>query len=230
MADPATARALPLPVLVRGRLYRWIPGLGLDPAVVETIRPWIAREAYRVLSRGAIAKGLELEDLLQQGLMGGLEAARAFDPAFGTTFLTYAQFRVRKRMLDLVQDEVHITRRGRDAGHRVWMTSLDAPLRPQADGDLSLAGLLPSEVESPEVEADRASLRDLFHRALAALKPREREILRWRYGLGGREPRTFEALGQTLGVSRQRVQQVEAEALAALRRALERQGHRPHLI
>ena len=52
------------------------------------------------------------------------------------------------------------------------------------------------------------------------LNPREQHILRLRYGLGGEEEHTLEQIGQTIGVSRERVRQIEARSLNKLRETL----------
>ena len=49
------------------------------------------------------------------------------------------------------------------------------------------------------------------------LNPREQRILRLRYGLGGEEEHTLEQIGRTIGVSRERVRQIEARSLKKLR-------------
>jgi RNA polymerase primary sigma factor len=56
------------------------------------------------------------------------------------------------------------------------------------------------------------------------LPPKEREILFDRFGLGGAEPMTLEAIGRRMGVTRERVRQIEASALQKLRRRLEARG------
>jgi RNA polymerase primary sigma factor len=66
----------------------------------------------------------------------------------------------------------------------------------------------------------QADLREL----LDDLPPKEREILFDRFGLGGEAPVTLESIGQRLGVTRERVRQIEASALQKLRRRLEARG------
>ena len=55
-----------------------------------------------------------------------------------------------------------------------------------------------------------------------ALTPREREIMKLRYGLGGRSEKTLEEIGEKLGVTRERIRQIQLCALGKLRRALGR--------
>ena len=64
---------------------------------------------------------------------------------------------------------------------------------------------------------------------IGSLTPREQLILRLRYGLGGEEEHTLEQIGQSLGLSRERVRQLEARALKKLRETLPAQNLHPIL-
>ena len=70
---------------------------------------------------------------------------------------------------------------------------------------------------SPEDAASRAVLKDEVGELLKTLSPREREILRLRFGLDGRRPWTLEEIGRKSGITRERVRQIEKKALAKLR-------------
>ena len=65
------------------------------------------------------------------------------------------------------------------------------------------------------LESDRAQS---IQRALAGLTPREAKILRMRFGIDDANDRTLEEIGRAFGVTRERVRQIEAQALAKLRR------------
>jgi RNA polymerase primary sigma factor len=93
-------------------------------------------------------------------------------------------------------------------------TSLDAPIGDQDDavfGDF-VAGDEPLPEETVEVRMRRQALRS----ALASLPEREREVVTLRYGIDGREPRTLEEIGRRLGLTRERVRQIELESLRRL--------------
>ena len=93
-------------------------------------------------------------------------------------------------------------------------TSLDAPVGDQDDavfGDF-VAGNEPLPEETVEVRMRRQALRS----ALASLPEREREVVTLRYGIDGREPRTLEEIGRCLGLTRERVRQIELESLRRL--------------
>ena len=57
---------------------------------------------------------------------------------------------------------------------------------------------------------------------MRVLNPREREVVVSRFGLGGDDPQTLEEVGQTYGVSRERIRQIQKQAVEKLRHALQR--------
>ena len=93
--------------------------------------------------------------------------------------------------------------------------SLETPI---GDGDSSVADLIPDlNADQPEVEtADRARSSELLD-ALEKLQPRQRRVVIERFGLDGVRPRTLEEVGANLGITRERVRQLEARALRELR-------------
>jgi RNA polymerase primary sigma factor len=94
--------------------------------------------------------------------------------------------------------------------------SLETPLGDGTDG--LLGDFVPdrSSEEPPEV-ATRHLLRDEVEGLLSQLTERERRILELRYGLGAREPLTLQEIGEEVGLTRERVRQIEGEALEKLR-------------
>jgi RNA polymerase primary sigma factor len=95
--------------------------------------------------------------------------------------------------------------------------SLDSPV---GDGHSRLGDFLADRTAFSLVEAVLAEeLRGQLHDALHTLPPREASILRARFGLDGGKERTLEAIGRELRLSRERVRQLEAKALAKLRQS-----------
>ena len=93
-------------------------------------------------------------------------------------------------------------------------TSLDAPVGDSEDavfGDF-VAGDEPLPEETVELHLRSEALRS----ALASLPPRERDVVVMRYGLTGAEPQTLEEIGRRLGLTRERVRQIELESLRRL--------------
>ncbi len=205
--------------------------------------------------------GLPLEDLLNEGNVGLIEAANRFDPSRGNKFITYAVWWVRRGILRALADHSRLVRlpdyqrkeirRIRDAenslGHelgrapdsseiserlsrsiksvgRMMQSQLrelpiDAPAREgraHRIADLLADRILPS----PEDAVIRAQALQLVSRALSLLEPRERDVLQYRYGLGGGQGLSLTKVGKRMGLSGERVRQIESDAIVRLRKMI----------
>ncbi len=125
------------------------------------------------------------------------------------------------RALGLAHEEVD-----RVAATMSPIRSLHAPL--QGLDDVSFEEALPDdEAPDPVEEVDREEMSGAVHGLLSSLSDRERQILAWRFGLQGDESGiTLGEIGERLGISRERVRQIEGAALARLRHTSEAQGLR----
>ncbi len=100
--------------------------------------------------------------------------------------------------------------------------SAQAPVsleKPAGDEDGSEFGELLADVgaECPYERAVKLVTLETLRGALGQLTQRERTVLLWRHGLGGEQPRTFEEIGRTLAVTRERARQIESRALDKLK-------------
>ncbi|MDT7836701.1 sigma-70 family RNA polymerase sigma factor [Aquabacterium sp. OR-4] len=102
-------------------------------------------------------------------------------------------------------------------------TSLDAPLALDTAESL-LDGVADERAADPVGLMLSHEVSALLAQGLAGLNAREREVLSGRYGLDDREPETLEVLAQRLGLTRERVRQIQQEALLKLRRRMAGQG------
>jgi RNA polymerase sigma-32 factor len=104
--------------------------------------------------------------------------------------------------------------------------SLDEPLSPDGEDGATRGSLLVDSGPSPETlaigQVDGARVRKILAEAIAQLPDRDREILTAR--LLGERKTEFQDLGQRLGVTKERVRQIEQKALRALRASLEARG------
>jgi RNA polymerase sigma-32 factor len=204
--------------------------------------------------------GLSPDELVSEGLLGLVKAARDFDPRHGTRLATYAAWWIRARIRSFTVNNRRIVRGSSTRAARKLMSRLRRTERElsQAQGswpdDAAVAAALnvrTDDVEemraflggrdaaygievdgtaaaiaantpSPEVLAIEADNRrvaaELLHEALAGLDARARRVIERRY-LSERES-TFGDLSDELGVSRERVRQIEAQAKASVRNAI----------
>jgi RNA polymerase sigma factor RpoD-like protein len=94
--------------------------------------------------------------------------------------------------------------------------SLEAPVGEEENSHLG--DFVPDdEVRSPVDAASNLVLREQLEQLLGQLNPREREVLKLRFGLDDGYPRTLEEVGQMFNVTRERIRQIEAKALKKLR-------------
>jgi RNA polymerase primary sigma factor len=186
-------------------------------AMATTVRSnqglvYMAVRRYQVALRKA--QGLEEADLVQAGLMGLAKAWERFDPAKGT-WSTYAMWWVHhgiRRTLSNQSREIRIPCHALESGRctGIATVSLSTPLDPdRCLGDCMAAP------ERDDDELDEAEQRQRLEPHLAALEPRLALVVRLR--LAGK---TLKEIGGELGVSRERIRQLEGLAIGQLRRAL----------
>lgn len=183
--------------------------IGARNALIVGNLPFIHWQARRL---GAKGWPLEHAELVTEGVFGLIRAIDLFDASHGCRLITLAAWHVRQRMTRAARRArgaatvaVHAnTPEAREA--RRPAVSLDAPIGD--DGD-PLVTTLPDPRPSPE---EATACRELAG-IIATLDPRSASILRRRFA-GER----LEAIGTDLGVTRERVRQLEGAAVSRLRR------------
>jgi RNA polymerase primary sigma factor len=93
--------------------------------------------------------------------------------------------------------------------------SLETPIGKEEDS--RLGDFIESDGETPEDQVAKSLLREDLESVLSTLSPRERDVLRLRYGLDDGRMKTLEEIGQIFNVTRERIRQIEAKALRKLR-------------
>ena len=136
---------------------------------------------------------LSYEEALQAGRIGLWQAIRGYDPAQGTAFSTYAWVAIWRQ----------VYRRGQELSKEA---AVSLPERPAS-------WVRPDPGEAVDQELTRGALHDL----VGQMPKHLRRVIVGRYGLGKELPCTLKELGEELGLSSERVRQLQQEALAWLR-------------
>lgn len=207
-----------------------------------------------------IGRGVPFLDLIQEGNIGLIRAARKFEYQRGHKFSTYATWWIRQAVSRAVADQGRTIRVPVHMGdqinklRRVTLTmtqqlgrdpTIDELARELETTPDKISTLLevarrPISLETPTDEDEESELGDFIEdsrspapatiteqemlrehmaAALAKLPEREAHILQLRYGLLDGEMHTLEEVGKEIGVTRERVRQLEAQALNRLRRS-----------
>jgi RNA polymerase primary sigma factor len=217
-----------------------------------------------------MGRGVPFLDLIQEGNIGLIRAAKKFDYRRGHKFSTYATWWIRQAVTRAIADQgrtirvpVHMgdqinkllriqhqltQRLGRDPGVEELAEALEVtpqkvenmiqvarrPLSletPTDDEEDSVLGdfIQDEEIPAPDDTATYNLLKEHLSVVLEGLPPREVRILQLRYGLLDGQAYTLEEVGRKMGVTRERVRQIEAQALSRLRHPAIRRKLREYL-
>jgi RNA polymerase primary sigma factor len=205
-----------------------------------------------------MGRGVPFLDLIQEGNIGLIRAAKKFDYRRGHKFSTYATWWIRQAVTRAIADQgrtirvpVHMgdqinkllrishqltQQLGRDPSTDELAQALDVPPKkvenmiqvarrpisletPTDEEEDSVLGDFIEDEESPApaMTVTQTLLKEQLQDALGSLPPREVRILQLRYGLLDGQSYTLEEVGRKMGVTRERVRQIEAQALSRLR-------------
>jgi RNA polymerase primary sigma factor len=214
--------------------------------------------------------GLSFLDLINEGNIGLIEAAKRFQPGKNVKFITYAVWWVRQAIVHALSDHsgaFRLPQKQANLLYRIGKTisqlTLELERSPTAeeiarkleiqveevtnllqvsDENVSLSTVIDEEhdfhlsdkLEQDQIpSADEELLRDSLKTHLAAcldeLDPKEEKVLRLRFGLGEEDPKTLKEIGEMMGLSRERIRQIEAQALEKLNRSQKCQQLRGYL-
>lgn len=143
-------------------------------------------------------------ELVSDGNMSLIRAVEKFDYSRGNKFSTYASWAIMKNFARTIPDEHRVRDRFRTSHSEMFLTTEDS----RSD-----------EYEQETLQMQREAQ---VERILNRLDEREQRIIISRFGLDrGNEPRTLKQVGAALGVTKERIRQIEARALSKLRKAAE---------
>lgn len=160
------------------------------------------------------ATKMDMDDLVQEAYLGLIDAAEAFDPERGR-FSTYARWHILKRIMEAIHNRNDIVRTPRRKPS-VRCGSLDAE---RTDSGASIMDLLEADDTDPAEKMDRDAERAAIRACVHELPWREAVVIRLRHGINT-DRLTLVQTAQILGVSRERVRQIQLVAETKLRRIL----------
>ena len=153
------------------------------------------------------------EDLISIGTIGLIKGISTFQSEKGTRLATYAA--------RCIENEILMHFRGQKKS--ATDVSLSDYIETGKDGtSLSLMDVVCSDEDVFEQLSEQELIGRMSHAVQTVLEPREREILRMRYGLSGATPLTQREVAEQCGISRSYVSRIEKKALRKLREELER--------
>jgi RNA polymerase primary sigma factor len=169
--------------------------------------------------------GVSVLDLIHEGNLGLIEAARRFDPSHNVKFISYAVWWVRQAMTHVLSDQARAfslpPKLLATLGRQAVDVSLSDPIASARDGHpLELGDVLAHDHASVADELMHQSDLDGLADALRELDGKEREVVRLRFGLEDDEPRTLQEIGDRLHLSRERIRQIESRAKSKLRQSV----------
>ena len=222
-----------------------------------------SRASYFYRSHG---NDLELEDLVQSGMLGMIRAAEKFDLTLGYKFTTYAYKWIDKAIRKAINKEGHTIRipagkylklnklkqilkanpeaseeelykilkqEGIDKKqaddlflinrNQVNSTSLNINLDSEDSTGDELMDMVGDESTPVDMLILEKDMENFLLKALDQLTDREKQIIIFRYGLDNEKPKTLEEIGKIYDLSRERIRQIENQALGKLKEFSERE-------
>ncbi len=167
-----------------------------------------------VIARQYQGQGLSMEDLVSEGNLGLMKAARKFDATRGLRFVNYAVVFIRQQIEKAVRKEsdeqrVESTRDGQTR-------SVDAPLGSKANVSL-LSVLVNADSPQADQRVYNANLEDAIERSLQTLNERETTVINAFFGIG-EERQTMAEIAERMSLKRERVRQIRDRAVRRLKK------------
>lgn len=211
------------------------------------------------IAKEYVNRGIEFEDLIDEGNAGLIQAVNHFDPNAGVKFISYAVWWIRQSIMKALYEFGHEIRLPMNRANELVniekarkligenkseaaqakeiadmlgmdegivrnlmsvsreMKSLDRNVRDDAGSETFGELIADDKYKTPEDETMENALHEDMEEVLSNLSPKEERILRLRYGFDGREPMSLKEVGDEIGLTKERIRQIEKHALSTIR-------------
>ena len=170
-------------------------------------------------------KGVDFDDLVSEGNIALVEAARRFDASHGNRFISYAAPFIQKAMKNVIDEQAGIVSTPKNASEvekkRGMALSVDAPLGGMENVNL-LSVLTNESSPSPENGIDGGEDAAEILKLLSVLNERERNVMVCSFGIG-RSRMTMAEIGENMGLKRERVRQIRKKAIRKMEKCLKKE-------
>jgi len=169
-------------------------------------------------------KGLDYMDLICAGNIGLTEAVDHFDSAKKVKFITYAVWwideEIRRAICETGRSvKIPVNKKSELSNSKWNAASLSSPVGSSSQETTETLGdkLEDTKSKSPEAEVVQNLLVEQMNNNIKNLKPKQKAVLAMRYGLSDGEEKTLREIAATLNFSKERVRQLEQEAICSLK-------------
>lgn len=175
------------------------------------------------IARQYADKDVSIDDLISEGNIALMLAARKWNPQHDGRFVNYAVYDVRKAMenaLPVQGPMLTLPKNDNAAGKELRRFSTDAPVHPGQTN--TLGDMLKADKPMTDTAAEENEISYSLMHALHVLNEREKDIIKAFYGLAGVEHKTMAEIGEEKGFTRERVRQIRKTAERKMRRVLKK--------
>ncbi len=175
------------------------------------------------LARQYSGDGVAMSDLISEGNIALINAARKWDPERSPAFVSYAVHDVQKAMSDALATQgeaMTMPKRDVEASRGIRHFSTDTPVHPGQTN--TLGDLLRAGKPDTDDSTVRQELSYVLAMAMRSLNEREHRVISAYYGLGTKDTQTMAEIGQEMDLKRERVRQIRKSAERKMRKIMMR--------